>query len=128
MRLLVTGGRDYSDFQALCTVLDQIHKETPITHLIYGGAPGADSLAGAWAAFNHVPALVFPAQWKLHGPAAGPIRNQKMLTDAKPTAYYDFPGGRGTSDMVCRCQKAGIPDAKAPKIPHLFLNPRQPYF
>ena len=34
MRLLVTGGRDYSDFQALRIVLDQIHKEHPVTLLI----------------------------------------------------------------------------------------------
>lgn len=128
MRLLVTGGRDYSDFQALRIVLDQIHKEHPVTLLIHGGARGADTLAGRWAESNGVPTAVYRAQWKEHGKAAGPIRNQKMLTDAKPTTYLAFPGGRGTADMVCRCQKAGIPDAKAPKIPHLFLNPRQPYF
>lgn len=110
MRLLVTGGRDYSDFQALCTVLDHIHKETPVTHLIHGGAPGADSLAGAWAAFNHVPALVLPANWTTHGKAAGPIRNQQMLTEGHPDAYIAFPGGRGAADMVQRRRKQGIKD------------------
>ena len=115
MRLLVTGGRDYSDFQALRIVLDQIHKEHPVTLLIHGGARGADTLAGRWAESNGVPTAVYRAQWKEHGKAAGPIRNQKMLTDAKPTAYLAFPGGRGTADMVYRCQKAGIPDASKPK-------------
>ena len=110
MRLLVTGGRDYQDFQALCTTLDQIHKETPVTLLIHGGARGADSLAGAWAAFRQVPVRVFPANWDLHGKAAGHIRNQQMLTEGHPDAYLAFPGGRGTQDMVQRCRKQGIKD------------------
>ena len=115
MRLLVTGGRDYSDFQALRIVLDQIHKEHPVTLLIHGGARGADTLAGRWAESNGVPTAVYRAQWKEHGKAAGPIRNQLMLTEGRPDAYLAFPGGRGTADMVCRCQKAGIPDASKPK-------------
>ena len=110
MRLLVTGGRDFHGYQALKATLDTIHKETPVTHLIHGGAPGADSLAGAWAAFNHVPALVFPANWTKHGKAAGPLRNQQMLTEGHPDAYLAFPGGQGTADMVQRCRKQGIKD------------------
>lgn len=134
MRLLITGGRDYFDFQALCTVLDQIHKETPVTLLIHGGARGADSIAGAWAAFNHVPALVFPANWTKHGKAAGPIRNQQMLTEGHPDAYLAFAGGRGTQDMVQRCKRAHIPDIQATKNTqdtlHLFsrqiISPKNP--
>ena len=110
MRLLVTGGRDYSDFQALCTILDQIHKETPVTLLIHGGARGADSLAGAWATLRQAPVRVFPANWDLHGKAAGPLRNQQMLDQGRPDAYLALPGGRGTQDMVSRCRKQGIKD------------------
>ena len=110
MRLLITGGRDYSDFQALCTVLDQTHQATPVTLLIHGGARGADSLAGAWAASRQVPTAVYRANWALHGKAAGPTRNQQMLTEGHPDAYLAFPGGRGTADMVQRCRKQGIKD------------------
>ena len=111
MRLLITGGRDYSDFQALCTTLDQIHKETPVTLLIHGGARGADSLAGAWAALRQTAVRVFPADWTLHGKAAGPLRNQQMLTEGHPDAYLAFPGGWGTADMASRCTRAGVPRA-----------------
>lgn len=121
MRLLVTGGRDYRDFQALATLLDAIHAQTPITLLIHGAAPGTDSLAAAWAAFRHVPAQAYPADWTTHGKAAGPIRNQQMLTEGRPDAYLALPGGRGTADMVRRCKRAGIPDAQAPKnSPSIF--------
>lgn len=114
MRLLVTGGRTYDDIQAVSEALDRIHEQTPITLLIHGGAHGADTLAGRWAKANNVPTAVYRAQWKAHGPIAGPIRNQLMLEDAKPTAYLDFPGGRGTSDMRIRCIRTGVPRA----LPH----------
>ena len=111
MRLLITGGRDYMDFQALSETLDTLHAQTPVTLLIHGGARGADALSGAWAAFRDIPTRVFPADWATHGKAAGHIRNQQMLDQAHPDAYLDFPGGRGTQDMVARCRKQGVPRA-----------------
>jgi len=128
MRLLVTGGRDFHGYQALKATLDKIHKETPVTLLIHGGARGADSLAGAWAAFNHVPALVFPANWTKHGKAAGPLRNQQMLDQGHPDAYIAFPGGRGTADMVQRCQRHHIPNAQAPKNTQDIFEDLEAYF
>ena len=110
MRLLVTGGRNLTDYQAVFISLDMVHEETPVTLLIHGGARGADSLAGAWAALRQTPVRVFTANWDLHGKAAGPIRNQQMLTEGHPDAYLAFPGGRGTADMVSRCRKQGIKD------------------
>jgi hypothetical protein len=40
--------------------------------------------------------------WKTHGKAGGPIRNQMMLDDYKPQVVIAFPGGSGTADMVRR--------------------------
>lgn len=48
-----------------------------------------------------------PADWKRHGRAAGPIRNQKMLEE-KPEMVVAFPGGKGTADMVKKAGQAGI--------------------
>ena len=38
----------------------------------------------------------FPADWNMHGRAAGPIRNQQMLDEGKPELVVSFLGGRGT--------------------------------
>ena len=47
-RILICGGRDYKDWDALYTILDQnIDKSKDI--LIQGGAEGADELAAQWA-------------------------------------------------------------------------------
>ena len=123
MRLLVTGGRTFRDFRTLAETLDALHAKTPVSLLIHGAAPGTDSLAAAWAAFRHVPAQAYPADWTTHGKAAGPIRNQQMLTEGRPDAYLAFPGGKGTADMVARCKKANVPDAQAPKNPPSIFNP-----
>lgn len=49
-----------------------------ITMIVSGAARGPDKLGEAWAKKNKVQLAKFPAQWDLHGKAAGPIRNQEM--------------------------------------------------
>lgn len=91
--------------------LDAIHAETPITMVIHGGATGADTWADQWAKESGIEVDDYPIhrdEWKRHGPAMGPIRNQMMITDARPELVVAFPGGRGTADMVRKAEKAGI--------------------
>jgi hypothetical protein len=108
MRLLVCGGRDFSDTESAYKVLDAMHRALGIDVLIEGNARGADRIAGYWARRNGVANLKFPADWGAHGKAAGPIRNQQMLDEGKPTHILAFPGGRGTADMVRRAKGAGL--------------------
>lgn len=113
-RVLVCGGRDFSDRAAVARVLRPYKPENIISDvsdciLIVGGAPGADTLAEEWADVYGVRKRVFLADWNTHGRAAGPIRNQRMIDEGKPDLVVAFPGGRGTDDMVKRAEKAGIP-------------------
>lgn len=80
-----------------------------IEAIIHGGARGADEGANDWAGSEHVPARAFHADWRKHGNAAGPIRNQRMIDEGKPDIVIAFPGGRGTADMVRLAEAAGIP-------------------
>lgn len=107
MRLLVTGGRDFTDRQLLFQALDQLHAEHHFTLLIHGDARGADRLAGEWAQDRGIQVLACPADWKQHGRIAGPIRNRQML-DKKPDLVVAFPGGAGTRNMVEIARKAGV--------------------
>jgi YspA, cpYpsA-related SLOG family len=108
MRILVCGGRDYSNGRALNEALDAIHAERPVTRLIHGAARGADSFAADWARSRGIPALRFPADWKKDGKAAGFIRNTKMLREGRPELVVAFPGGKGTAHMVKSARDAGI--------------------
>ena len=108
MRVLVCGGRAFTDESSVTNHLFRIDDERPITRIIHGGASGADTLAGHTATLLQCECVVYLADWKRHGKAAGPIRNQKMLDEQKPDLVVAFPGGRGTADMVRRAKSAGI--------------------
>lgn len=108
MKVLVCGGRDYSDKMAVWYTLDAFGPPE-ITSVISGMARGADTFAAEWARKFSFPLQEFPANWKRDGRAAGPIRNQQMLDEGMPDAVIAFPGGKGTADMVQRAEKAGIP-------------------
>jgi len=76
--------------------------------IISGCARGADTLGIEWAEAKGVEVARFPADWKTHGRAAGPIRNQQMLEEGKPDLVVAFPGARGTADMIRRARAAGV--------------------
>ena len=108
MRVLVCGGRQYRDRHRLEDLLDAYRKAWTISHIISGGAPGADRLAEQWADDRQIPCLLYPAQWKRYGVSAGPIRNQQMLDEGRPDLVLAFPGGKGTADMTRRAHNAGV--------------------
>ncbi|MDA8301927.1 MAG: DUF2493 domain-containing protein [Actinomycetota bacterium] len=110
MKVLVCGGRDFADYGWLAEVLDKLWQEAGGELLVmHGGACGADALAGSWAMSHKLPRLVFRAEWERYGRRAGPLRNQRMLDEARPDLVVAFPGGRGTADMVARALRAGVP-------------------
>lgn len=109
MKILVCGGRDFSDRDALFAALDAAHERRPIQVLIHGAARGADSLAGEWADERGVLSAAMKALWEKHGrKAAGPIRNRGMLL-LRPDGVIAFPGGSGTADMVAAAREVDVP-------------------
>lgn len=121
MRVLVCGGRDFTDWLYFREVMERIaDSQFPRTEcdeygnylyavtVIHGDARGADSLADQWAVLNWTGIERYPADWKKYGKAAGPIRNQQMLDKGKPDLVVAFPGGAGTANMVHLAEKAGV--------------------
>ena len=108
MRVLVCGGRDFKDRALLYATLDRLNAEHPITTLINGQAPGADSMADKWAELKGIWRYPFPADWDRHGRAAGPIRNAQMLKEGRPDLVVAFAGNSGTQDMIDKARAAGV--------------------
>lgn len=112
MKLLVCGSRTWADD---LTVIDAIlgiiagSQETEFI-VIEGGAAGADQAGARAAGLLGIPVCEYPANWSLHGRAAGPIRNQQML-DQHPDLVLAFWDGQspGTRDMLHRAAAAGVP-------------------
>lgn len=108
MIVLVCGGRDYANFNTVKIALDAIHAEHGISCIVTGCAGGADKWARNWALGNQVDVHVFAARWSADGRKAGPMRNQRMLSEAGPDLVVAFPGGRGTADMVRRAHSSSV--------------------
>jgi YspA, cpYpsA-related SLOG family len=109
MRVLVCGGRNYRDREAVFRALDRLHAKRGIAFLMQGAADGADYLAWQWAQERGVEVGSFAADWQGEGRAAGPRRNQRMLDEGRPDGVVAFPGGRGTADMVRRAEQNRVP-------------------
>jgi hypothetical protein len=105
IRVLVTGGRDYENREAVFKALQAIHEKVRIDTIIHGKARGADALADEWASSAGVTVEAYPAEWNKYGKAAGPIRNREMLLESTPDLVVAFPGGKGTKNMVDLCKK-----------------------
>jgi len=109
MRVIVTGGRNYQNYQVVEDILWMIDPHDPLLLvIIQGGQTGADSLAKTWAEENAFQYETFKADWDKHGKAAGPIRNQEMI-DVGADLVIAFPGGKGTADCMRRAKEAKIP-------------------
>lgn len=108
MKVLVCGGRDYSDRERVFEVLDQLDASCHIGCVIQGGARGADALGDAWAEERQRASATFKAPWNALGKRAGPVRNGWMLEYGQPDLVVAFPGGSGTANMVSRAKAAGI--------------------
>ena len=108
MKVLVCGGRAYTDASTIGTVLNDVHESRKIDILIEGGASGADKRAREWARSNGIHVATVDALWG--GPLgknAGPARNEAMLR-LIPDLVVAFPGGTGTASMVRIASQAGV--------------------
>lgn len=108
-RILVCGSRLWTDEAVIREFLVALPANTII---ISGAAAGADRIT---AQICHDIGLVvneYPADWKKHGRAAGPIRNKQMLDEGKPDRIMAFsvtPISIGTADMIAKAKRARLP-------------------
>lgn len=130
MKILVCGGRYYTDRTRVFQVLDDLHFGTGpdggplgtqrlISCVIHGACgveaddwlgdmQGADGYAEEWAIRQEVCRHRYPAAWRRLGKKAGPLRNQEMIDKERPDLVVAFPGSTGTADMIRRAKGCGI--------------------
>ena len=110
MTVLICGSRSWDDPEAIAAELDLLPSNTTIVH---GGCPtGADAMADALARARGLTVRVFPADWRTHGPNAGPIRNNQMLREGQPDLVLafarDLNRSTGTRHMVNQARRARV--------------------
>jgi hypothetical protein len=116
MRYLVTGDRNWRNAMVVMRVLqdvlsEDLTDEVPI--LIHGDAKGADTVADiCWQLLGYGDQIErYPADWKVLGNRAGPVRNKKMLETGvdKVIAFHnDLANSKGTKNMVLLAEEAGV--------------------
>ncbi len=112
MRIIVTGGRDYTDREHIFNTLDIMHRGVLITHVVHGGCRGVDKIVDEWAVLNRIQVTEYPANWEKYGLSAGPRRNEFMCkseSECPDTYLIAFPGGRGTKHCESMAYKYNIP-------------------
>lgn len=114
-KILVTGDRNWDDIHR---VVEELKGYRPGTILVHGACRGADNTCAAVAEALGFKVRSYPADWEKHRKAAGPIRNQQMLTlEHKPDEpidmclvfHNDIENSKGTADMLDRVIKAELP-------------------
>lgn len=110
-KIIVAGTRTFNNAELLAKKLHKLTRKIkrPVV-IVTGAAKGADALAEKWALSYPRMMTVkrFHADWEIHGKAAGPIRNQKMVDYAdRLIAFWDGESP-GTADVIRRARKAGL--------------------
>jgi len=108
VRILITGGRRYSDGAQFNRVMAK--RVSLDDELCHGGATGADLMCAVWATAHEVDCRRMPAQWKRFDGdrSEGYRRNRRMLLKFKPELVIAFPGGTGTANMVNIARRAQV--------------------
>ena len=114
MKVLVTGDREWDDFE---TTLVELEKLPSGSIIIHGGCRGADTIAGEIAKALGFTVRVYPADWARYGRGGGVVRNRQMLKEENlPGEPIDLVLGfhknikesRGTRDMLKVSDDAGV--------------------
>lgn len=111
MRVMVTGGRYFNDYEFIKEKLTAFFSGSPDHNndvLVHGGCRGCDKLCARVAEELGIKTEEHPADWKRFGRFAGPIRNEEMLKSGV-SCVLAFPGGKGTKNAIKQASAKMIP-------------------
>ena len=109
-RVIIAGCRDFAAYELLkerCDYYLQNQKPEDIV-IVSGHASGADALGERYAQDRGFQLETYPADWKAHGRAAGPIRNAQMAAVADALIAFWDGKSRGTKNMIDTATKRGL--------------------
>lgn len=119
MRVIVTGSRTWTGqwginkiFRVLDDTLALAEEIGQGMELIHGACPtGADEIANSWAVANGdlIMLTTWPASWDLYGKAAGPVRNEQMMTAGGDLCLaFLRSNSSGTLDAIGKARRRNI--------------------
>lgn len=104
MRLIVAGGREFADYDLLCSKLNDMK----IDEIVCGKARGADTLGERYAKEHNIQIAYFPADWDRFGQSAGYKRNYEMAKYATDLIAFWDGKSKGTKHMIDIASRYGL--------------------
>ncbi len=99
-KVAVVGGRNFSNYKLMKTMLDIYNDKYGIAMIVSGGARGADTLAEKYAHENEIDLVVLMAKWSEEGKRAGPRRNVRIAEMVDVALAFPDPKSKGTWHLV----------------------------
>lgn len=109
-KVIIAGCRDFADYELLkekCDFYLQNQKPENVV-IVSGHASGADALGERYGQERGLQLETYPADWKAHGRAAGPIRNAQMASVARTLIAFWDGKSRGTKNIIDTATKRGL--------------------
>lgn len=133
MRVIISGGRNYSDWETFKAKVYYFLANSSNITIISGHCMkpkgskgkyfvvtfindegeevcGADGMAERYAKEYNYKLEIYPANWDKHGKSAGPIRNSEMIYGKYPDGLISFWDGKskGTKDVIQKAKDNNI--------------------
>lgn len=106
MKVFVCGGRKFHEPNWVTEILDKLHKDFGISHIIHRNSFWIDDCVGRWATKNYIQTDSFRANTARYGKEAYLHRNN-MIIRARPDLILVFPG-EGTRDIIKKARREKI--------------------
>lgn len=107
MKVIIAGSRNIHTYSLVTEAVRR--SGFTINEVVCGMGLGVDQVGYNWAQNNNTLVKEFPADWKAHGKAAGPIRNRKMAEYADAAIIVWDGESRGSRNMIDEMIKAKKP-------------------
>lgn len=125
MKIIIAGGREFSNFLLLCNVCDYLFQNLDEVEIISGMARGADKLGHYYAKMRGYNVIEKPAPWSdVQGKSsrelrmndrgekywmlAGTFRNKEMADEADCLILFWDGKSKGSRDMLHIASKRGL--------------------
>lgn len=101
MRVAVVGSRGFNDMAYLEATLSGY----PITHIVSGGAIGADTLAVEYAKKHKIPFTEHKPKYEQYGKSAPLLRNVIIVEDCEAVIAFWDGVSRGTKHTIDQARR-----------------------
>lgn len=100
MKLAIVGSRTFNDYNLLETTIKEHVDVSQITHIVSGGARGADKLGEVFAQKYNIQTIIYKPDWNKYGKGAGFVRNYDIINTADTVIAFWDGESKGTKHDI----------------------------